>query len=108
MDEGGNGCGAFHRIRQPGVQQELRGLAHGAHEQQEAEHRQRIDIPGEEVDGLSGHAGCGGEDRVEVDRLEHEEAAEDAEREAEVTHAVDDEGLDGRGIGTLARCTRSR
>ena len=57
----------------------------------------------EEVDGLAGLSGRGAEDRIEVDRAEDEEAAEDAEREAEVAHAVDHEGLDGRGIGGVAR-----
>ena len=40
-----------------------------------------------------------GEDRVEIDRAEQHEHAEDAEREAEVADAVDDERLDRRGIG---------
>jgi hypothetical protein len=31
--------------------------------------------------------------------VEHQKRAEDAEREAEVADAVDDEGLDRRGIG---------
>ena len=39
-----------------------------------------------------------GEDRVEVDRGEEEEDAEDAEREAEIADAVDDEGLDRGGV----------
>ena len=102
MDEGGNRCRAFHGVGEPGVQQELRRLAHGTHEEQQAEHRQRIRLPSQELHRLSGHAGGGGEDGVEVDRLEDEEAAEDAEREAEVAHAVDDEGLHGGGAGAVA------
>ncbi len=35
---------------------------------------------------------------VEVDRAGHHEQREDAEREAEVADAVDDEGLDGRRV----------
>ena len=41
----------------------------------------------------------GGEDRFEIDRAEQHEDAEDAEREAEVADAVDDEGLDRGGVG---------
>ena len=62
-----------------------------------------IELPRQEVEGLARLARSGTEDGVEIDRTEDEEAAEDAEREAEVTHAVDDEGLDGGGVGTLAR-----
>jgi hypothetical protein len=41
-----------------------------------------------------------GKDGVELNRAEQqEEQAEDAQREAEVADAVDDERLDGRGIG---------
>src|SRR2546427_8379552 len=42
---------ALHRVREPGVEQELRRLAHGAHEQQQADQRQRVDDPGEELNG---------------------------------------------------------
>ena len=59
---------AFHRVGQPGVQQELRRLAHRAHEQQQADQRQRVDVPAEEVDGLAGERGRLREDGVEVDR----------------------------------------
>lgn len=41
----------------------------------------------------------GGEDGLEIDRAEEDEDAEDAEREAEVADAVDDEGLHRRRIG---------
>ena len=39
------------------------------------------------------------ENRVEGDRTRQHEDEEDAEREAEVADAVDDEGLDGGGAG---------
>ncbi|MET3311569.1 hypothetical protein ABIF41_003410 [Bradyrhizobium japonicum] len=92
------GVGAFHRVRQPGVQQELRRLAHRAHEQQEARQGQRIGVPAEEVDGLAGEAGRGVEDRLEIGRADQHEDREDAECEAEVADAVDHEGLDGGGV----------
>jgi hypothetical protein len=37
-------CRAFHGVRQPGVQQELRRLAHRAHEQQQADTGQRVHL----------------------------------------------------------------
>ena len=40
---------AFHRVRQPGVQQELRRLAHRAHEQQQADDGQRVEVPRQEM-----------------------------------------------------------
>jgi hypothetical protein len=89
----------LHGVGQPGVQQELRRLAHGAHEQQQAQHGQRVPLVAQELHGLAGDAWRGAEHRVEADGAEHGEDAEDAEREAEVADAVDDEGLDGRGIG---------
>jgi hypothetical protein len=42
------------------------------------------------------------------DRAEHQNSAEDAEREAEIADAVDDEGLDRGGVGRGLACTRSR
>ncbi|MND51629.1 hypothetical protein D3C80_426210 [compost metagenome] len=37
----GNRCWAFHRVRKPCVQQELRGLTHRTHEEQQANNGQR-------------------------------------------------------------------
>ncbi len=42
MDERRNRGRAFHGVRQPGVQQELRRLAHRAHEEQQADGGQRM------------------------------------------------------------------
>ncbi len=99
MNERGHRRRAFHRVRQPGVQQELRGLAHRAHEQQQADERERIGMPAEEIDGLAGERRRLREDDVEVDRPRHHEDGEDAERETEIADTIDDEGLDRRGIG---------
>ena len=49
----------------------------------------------EELHGLAGMVGRRGEHRVVLDRVEQREHGEDAEREAEIADAVDDEGLDG-------------
>ena len=102
MDQGGDGRRALHGVGQPGVQQELRRLAHGAHEQQEAQRRQDVDLVPEEQERLPGDRGRGVEHLLQADGAEHRKDAEDAEREAEVADAVDDEGLDGRGVGGRA------
>ncbi len=100
VDEGGDRRRAFHGVRQPGVQQELRRLAHRAEEQQQAQRRQRMDLVAEEAHRRGGLARGGGEDGIEADRaLEDDEDPENAEGEAEIADAVDDEGLDGGRVG---------
>ena len=110
MDQCRDGRRAFHGVGQPGVQRHLRRLAHGAHEQQQADHRQRrvlVERMAKEGEhrrplgcAFGRKEGSGiGKDGAEIDRAEQHEDAEDAEREAEVADAVDDEGLDCRGIG---------
>ncbi len=81
------------------MQAELRRLAHGADEQQDASHGQRVRLDTEEVDLRVGHSRDRGEDLVECGETEEEEGRGDAEREAEVAHPVDDEGLDRRRVG---------
>src|SRR6185295_17052898 len=54
-----------------------------------------VSAPAEEVDGLAGQRRRLREHGVEVDRSGHHEQREDAECEAEIADAVDDEGLDG-------------
>ena len=91
---------AFHRVGQPGVQAELRRLAHRADEQQQAERGQDVDVAargnGTSVPTLLGAAA---NTASKSDRAEDQEHAHDAEGEAEIADAVDDEGLDGGGVG---------
>ncbi len=49
--------------------------------------------------GLAGGGRDRREDVVEAEMAEHHEGREDAEREAEIADAVDDERLDGGGVG---------
>jgi uroporphyrinogen-III synthase len=77
------------------VQQELRRLAHRPHEQEQTDQRERVHVPGQEVNGLAGERGRLRENGVEVDRAGHQEHCENAERKAEIADAIDDEGLDG-------------
>ena len=80
------------------MEQELRRLAHRAHEEEEADDGDGVEVPGQEVELGAGDAGSVGEDRLVLDRVEEDEDAEDAEREAEITDAVDDEGLYRRSV----------
>ena len=99
MDERRDGRRAFHGVRQPGVEQELRGLAHRAHEEQQRERRQDVDVVARKAEGLADCARHGRKQRVEIHRVEDEKEPEDAERETEVADAVDDESFDRRRIG---------
>ena len=100
MDQGRDRGRAFHRVRQPGVQQELRRLAHRAHEEQEADDGQRVEVPRQEMQLACRR--CVGALAKMVSKsteLNRTKTREDAEREAEIADAVDDEGLDRRGVG---------
>ena len=99
MDQRGDRRRAFHGVGQPGVQQELRRLAHRAHEQQQADQRERVRLPAEGWNGLARQRRRLREHGVEIDRADQHEQRKDAEPEAEVADPVDDEGLDRRRIG---------
>ena len=98
VDQRGHRRRPFHGVRQPGMQQELGRLAHRAHEQEEADQRQRIDVPGQEMNGLAGQRRRLRKDCGEIHRSSHHEDRKDAERKAEVANAIDHEGLDRRRI----------
>ena len=108
MDERRDGGRAFHGIRQPGVQEELRRLAHGAHEEEQAGQRQGVPLVAEEPESAVRKLADARENRLEGDRVEQDENQEDAEGEAEVADPVDDESLDGGGAGRSPSRTRSR
>ena len=91
MDKGRHGGRAFHRVRQPHKQRNLRRLARRAHKQEQRRHRQqpgtghrrRLDRPGVHHD----------RELLEVQRAELGEENQHAEDEAEVADAVDDKRL---------------
>ena len=60
---------------------------------------QHVDLHPQKFHGLADLVRGRGEHRVVLQGVEHGEDGEDAEREAEIADAVDDEGLDGGGIG---------
>jgi hypothetical protein len=75
MDERRHRCRAFHGVRQPGVQQELRRLAHRAHEQKQADSGQvmgLVEMHAEQANRLATFGAFGrqivrntGKDRIE-------------------------------------------
>jgi hypothetical protein len=77
---------ALHRVREPGEERDLRALAGGAEEQQQARHRDRGAAGGE-------HVRCRREHPIELERAGGGDQHERAEHEAEVADAVDDERL---------------
>src|SRR2546423_1639054 len=83
MDQRRDRRRAFHRVGQPDVQRELRALAHGADEKQDADQR---------------HVGIAlwrrGEHLAVVQRAEVGEQQRDAQQKAEVADAVDEERLE--------------
>ena len=97
------------------MQDELRRLTHCADEEEDADQLERVDVLTKEVDRKllrRRSAGKGqrrhdsifadrGQDRFELHRTEDEEYGHDAQCEAEVTHAVGYEGLDGRVVRRL-------
>ena len=104
VDQGRHRRRAFHRVRQPGVQEELRRLAHRADEEQQADARQiqhrTIAAPRKTI-SRSCRLHCvpiRGEQFVSKLMVPYiQKIVDDPQNEAEVADAVDDKGLDGGG-----------
>ena len=89
------------------MQRHLRGLAHRAHEQQQADQGHRGDFPSaaeraQQVDHGAGLVRGFGEHRLVLQGPEDHEHQEDAQQEPEVPDPVDDKGLGGRGPRRVA------
>jgi hypothetical protein len=95
VDKGADGRRAFHRIGEPDVERDLRALADGTREEQV---RDGGHGPGL-LDAEFVHASDLGEELVVLERAELCVGEEQAEGEAEVTDAVDDERLLAGGDG---------
>ncbi|MCY1423100.1 hypothetical protein D9M71_388060 [compost metagenome] len=89
MDQRGNRGRARHRVRQPGLQGQLGGFAHGAAEQHQG---------GDPEPGVTGHVLLGGQFHqfLDVQGAQVEEQDEQADGHEHVTHAGHDEGLQRR------------
>ncbi len=88
VDQGGDRRRALHRVRQPGVERDLRGLRERADQQQDAagDERAVVRVERARVDL--------GERAEEVERAAVAQDEEGPEHEADVAEHVDDEGLD--------------
>jgi hypothetical protein len=75
-------------------------VAHGTDKEEEADQGHDVYLHPEERHGLADLVGSRREHGVVLHRVEHGEDGEDAEREAEIADAVDDEGFDRRGVGS--------
>ena len=91
VDQCRNRRRAFHGIRQPGVQRELRRLAHGTDEQADGRHGH--DLPAGTRHGLVGQRVDLAKEFGVVQRAGIGQQQADTQDEAEVTHAVDQERL---------------
>ena len=93
VDEGGDRSRAGHRVAEPGLKRELGGLSARADEQQNADRKQS-------ARPRLGGAGC---DAVESHRAERRDHEHHRGEQADVAHAVHDEGLlaCGRVSGNL-------
>jgi hypothetical protein len=85
VDEGGDGCRAFHRVGQPDVKGNLGGLAGGADDEKKGD-------AGDKAAGERGFCDLG-EDAAKAEGSEVSDEQEHREQEAEVADAVDDEGF---------------
>src|ERR1700742_4892403 len=84
MDQRGDRRGAFHRIRQPDIQRNLRGLAGSTKNKQKSDRNKDTAMPLRvDTDGV--------EDVSKVERAKLTNDEEHRKQEAEVADAVDDE-----------------
>ena len=81
------------------MQDELRRLAHRANEEEEGTEVRRVPLRPKEGELGLRDLGRGGENVVEPHAVHKEEEREDTEREAEITHTVDNKRLHRGGMG---------
>ena len=92
VDQRGDGRGALHRVRQPGVQRQLRGLGERADQEQDARRHQRPLVDRERVVRAREH-------RAVVQGVHAAEQQERAHDHADVADHVDHERLHAGGGG---------
>src|SRR5256886_2623978 len=83
MDQRADGRGALHRIREPGVQRELRGLPDGPAEQEEGDQGEQLGVQQADPWG----------DLIEPERAELVPDDEDGDEEEDVSHTGHKERL---------------
>ena len=90
---------AFHRVRQPSVQEQLRRFAHGPDEQQNANQIGRVPVSPQEMQIGFRQRRCRGKNIVKLNAVGQIEQRKDAKGKAKVADAVDHKGLDRGGVG---------
>jgi hypothetical protein len=99
MDQGADGGGTSHRVREPDIERDLRGFAAGADQKEQSD---RGDPAWRGFDGQRFRLR---EDLAEIERAEMDRDEEDGERESEVADAVHDErfvaGVGGELFGEI-------
>ena len=98
VDQGRNWCRAFHRVRQPCVQKQLRRFAHGTHEQQESDQVGRIPVGPQKPNSLFSQIRGGGENIIEFDAVGQVKQAKNTKRKAKIPHPVHNKRFDSRSI----------
>ena len=93
MDQGGHRRRPLHRVRQPGVEKQLRRLAGSPDEQQHPDHLVGAHVEAEQVVERVGMRRHQGEDVVVADGAELGEGQRDADHEEQIGDPVDHEGL---------------
>ena len=97
VDQRADRRGAFHRVRQPDVERNLRRFADGADEQQDGNDGEHARVSHR----FRGHLREALEHVAEVERAERPEREQDADRESGVSQARGDEGFLAGGDGRL-------
>ena len=96
MDQGGHRGRAFHRVRQPSVQDQLRRFAHRADEQQEGNQIRRIPIAPKKVQLHRGQLWTDQKDILKLDAIGYEIQAKDTQQKSEIANPVNHKGFDCR------------
>ncbi len=99
MDQRRHWRRAFHRIRQPCVQEQLRRFPHRADEQQDSNQVGGIPVSPKEGQAGFSQLRSGGKNVVKLHAVHKEIQRENPEGKAKVPNPVDHKRLDGRGIG---------
>src|SRR5579872_3908969 len=95
VNERGDRCRTFHRVRQPDIKWNLSRFSGCADHQQQGRCRQHS------PSDFWGHALKTVEDRVKIERVKFADQQEHSQQEAEITNAVDDERLLARIGGRI-------
>ena len=107
VDQRRNRCRPLHRVRQPGVQEQLRRFAHRADEQQEGKQICRVPLCPEEADLRLASVGAAAKMSSRL-TLSTDRQRENTQRKPKVADTVDHKSLDRCGIGARLTIVKTR